>query len=361
MNGIQFYLQAARSTSRAGHMTFIDAPWALTALTQGQFWAERDFARDYGDGTRGRLPVGRHLRLGHAGDRSTASRRSSARASEVANEVLGADQGAPQRHGEDVLTDDMVHSWFLDPAIAWHAGAAAQPQRRRRCWSTRSARGRSARRRSTKIPNLFLAGDYVQTDIDLATMEGANESGRAAVNALLDASGSKAEPPRDVQALRPAGVRGAPSAADRELLHGRASRTRSTRRMSAAERVDAVVVGARCAGLGGGDRARARRAARGRARPRALPGRHALDAPAVRRAAWPSSQRARRARARAGARRAAAARRARWRGAGSTVRGALHAGRRDRLRAVRAPARARRRARRRPRARPAPRCARARA
>jgi uncharacterized protein with NAD-binding domain and iron-sulfur cluster len=44
------------------------------------------------------------------------------------------------------------------------------------------------------IPNLMLAGDYVQTDIDLATMEGANESGRAAVNALLERSGSKAEP-----------------------------------------------------------------------------------------------------------------------------------------------------------------------
>jgi len=42
--------------------------------------------------------------------------------------------------------------------------------------------------------NLFLAGDYVRTNIDLATMEGANESGRAAVNALLDAAGAKAAP-----------------------------------------------------------------------------------------------------------------------------------------------------------------------
>jgi len=41
---------------------------------------------------------------------------------------------------------------------------------------------------------MFLCGDYVQTDIDLATMEGANESGRAAVNALLEASESSAEP-----------------------------------------------------------------------------------------------------------------------------------------------------------------------
>ncbi|MFD6450499.1 FAD-dependent oxidoreductase, partial [Nocardia sp. NPDC060220] len=39
---------------------------------------------------------------------------------------------------------------------------------------------------------LFLAGDYVRTDVDLATMEGANESARAAVNALLDVAGSPA-------------------------------------------------------------------------------------------------------------------------------------------------------------------------
>ena len=40
---------------------------------------------------------------------------------------------------------------------------------------------------STSIPNLFLAGDYVTTDTDLACMEGANEAGRRAVNAILDA------------------------------------------------------------------------------------------------------------------------------------------------------------------------------
>ena len=44
----------------------------------------------------------------------------------------------------------------------------------------------------TRIPNLLLSGDFVQTDIDLATMEGANESARHAVNALLDEAGSSA-------------------------------------------------------------------------------------------------------------------------------------------------------------------------
>src|SRR5262249_57329127 len=46
-----------------------------------------------------------------------------------------------------------------------------------------------ARRReaTTAIPNLFLASDYVRTHTDLATMEGANEAARRAVNGLLDA------------------------------------------------------------------------------------------------------------------------------------------------------------------------------
>ena len=44
----------------------------------------------------------------------------------------------------------------------------------------------------TVIPNLFLAGDYCRSQIDLATMESASEGGRNAANAVLDASGSNA-------------------------------------------------------------------------------------------------------------------------------------------------------------------------
>ena len=43
---------------------------------------------------------------------------------------------------------------------------------------------------TTAIPNLFLASDYVRTYTDLATMEGANEAARRAVNGLLDAASS---------------------------------------------------------------------------------------------------------------------------------------------------------------------------
>jgi hypothetical protein len=44
------------------------------------------------------------------------------------------------------------------------------------------------------LDNLFLASDYVRTATDLATMEGANEAARRAVNAILNVSGIDAAP-----------------------------------------------------------------------------------------------------------------------------------------------------------------------
>jgi uncharacterized protein with NAD-binding domain and iron-sulfur cluster len=189
MNGIQFYLRRPMHIVR-GHMTFIDAPWALTALTQAQFWARRQFARDYGDGTAVdcfSIDISDWdtpgILYGKPAKRCTRP--------EIAREVLEQIKLHLNDNGAPVLTDDMIHSWFLDPAIAWS-------RRRRRntndepllvntvgTWEKRP-------KARTRISNLFLAGDYVQTDVDLATMEGANESGRAAVNALLDAAGSRA-------------------------------------------------------------------------------------------------------------------------------------------------------------------------
>ncbi|HYH57897.1 MAG TPA: FAD-dependent oxidoreductase [Thermoleophilaceae bacterium] len=213
MNGIQFYLSKPLEIVR-GHMTFIDAPWALTALTQAQFWADRDFPADYGDG--GQLDCFSidvsdwdtpGIVYGKKAKRCTPK--------QVAHEVLEQIKLHLNDNGEDVLTDDMIDSWHLDPAIRW------RPRRGRNTndepllvntvgsWERRPEAG-------TKVPNLFLAGDYVRTDVDLATMEGANESGRAAVNALLDAAGSKAEPVEMYTLYDPPEFEAA-KAADREL------------------------------------------------------------------------------------------------------------------------------------------------
>ena len=191
MNGIQYYMKKPFHIIH-GHLTFIDAPWAVTALTQAQFWADRDFPRDYGDGSQldsFSIDISDWdtpgIVYGKPAKQCTPE--------QVAREVLEQIKLHLNDNGEDILTDDMIDSWHLDPAIKWH------PARQRNSndepllvntvgtWEKRPTA-------KTEIPNLFLAGDYVQTDVDLATMEGANESGRAAANALLEASGSKAEP-----------------------------------------------------------------------------------------------------------------------------------------------------------------------
>ena len=69
---------------------------------------------------------------------------------------------------------------------------------------------------ATRIPNLVLAADYVRTHTDLATMEGANEAARRAVNAILDAVGSSA-PRCDVWKLREPPVLGPARTFDRVL------------------------------------------------------------------------------------------------------------------------------------------------
>ena len=87
-----------------------------------------------------------------------------------------------------VVDDAMLHSWFLDPAIMnpGHAGGRTTTSR---CSSRIRDRGRGGRNRSPQIDNLFLAGEWVKTDQNVTTMEGANEGGRQAANGVLLASG----------------------------------------------------------------------------------------------------------------------------------------------------------------------------
>ncbi|MQA24685.1 MAG: NAD(P)-binding protein [Micromonosporaceae bacterium] len=187
MNGIQFYLKRPTPIT-PGHISYIDAPWALTSISQAQFWDGRDFSRDYGDGTvRDCLSVDISdwdtpgIVYGKPAKRCTRE--------EVVREVWAQLTGHLNDVGEPHLRDADLHSWFLDPAITWTGDRNANDEplliNSVGSWVKRP-------KAHTAIPNLFLSGDYVQTNVDLATMEGANESARAAVNALLDESGSSA-------------------------------------------------------------------------------------------------------------------------------------------------------------------------
>ncbi|HEX6116184.1 MAG TPA: FAD-dependent oxidoreductase, partial [Solirubrobacterales bacterium] len=214
MNGIQYYLRRDVGLVR-GHMTFVDAPWALTALTQAQFWADHDFPAEYGDGeavdclsvdisdwdTPGIL-------YGKPAKRC--------RRPQVMREVWAQIKAHLEDTGESVLPDDVMHSWFLDPAIRWSPKRGRNRNDEPLLVNTVGSWERRPTAR-TGIPNLFLAGDYVKTDVDLATMEGANESGRAAANAVLEASGSTAEPVPMFKLYDPPEYEAA-KAVDRELF-----------------------------------------------------------------------------------------------------------------------------------------------
>jgi len=189
MVGIQFFLREPVDIVH-GHITFIDSPWALTALTQGQFWRDRDIRRDYGDGkVRDILSVdisnwdAPGIRYGKKAKRCSPR--------EIAREVLA--QIREHDTAAARLPDGIVHSWVLDPGIRWN------PRRGRNTNATPLLVNtvdswRKRPQATTRIPNLFMTGDFVRTDIDLATMEGANESARTAVNAILDRARSNAAP-----------------------------------------------------------------------------------------------------------------------------------------------------------------------
>ena len=189
MVGIQYYLRQKVDLVR-GHITFVDSPWALTALTQGQFWSERNFAADYGDGT---AVDSLSVDISNWDAPGMLVRKPAKQCSpdEVAREVLA--QIRYHHTAGDLLPEGIVHSWFLDPGVQYDATAGRNTNETPLLVNTAGSWNDRPGVRS-RIPNLFLAGDYVQTDIDLATMEGANESGRKAANAILESAGSSAAP-----------------------------------------------------------------------------------------------------------------------------------------------------------------------
>ncbi|MBT2526043.1 FAD-dependent oxidoreductase [Streptomyces sp. ISL-99] len=188
MTGIQFYL-TERTPILHGHLNCVDSPWSLTAIAQAQHWPDRDFPADYGDGTAADCLSVDISEWDKPGVLYGKTAKQCTR-EEVAREVWAQLKAALNDTGKTVLRDSALHSWFLDPGV----DGIGTPDPRNEDELLIHPVGTFHNRPSaaTKIPNFFLAGDYVSVDIDLATMEGANASARAAVNALLDRAGSTA-------------------------------------------------------------------------------------------------------------------------------------------------------------------------
>ncbi|WP_431042662.1 hydroxysqualene dehydroxylase [Streptomyces sp. P1-3] len=188
MTGVQFYLREPVPIVH-GHVNYIDSPWSLTSISQSQMWPDRDFAADYGDGTAAdcfSTIVSEWDKPGILYGKTAKE----CTKEEVVKEVWAQMKSALNDRGRTVLRDELIHSWFMDPAVDGLGGPRPTNDEQLLVHPAGTLHNRPTAR--TAVPNLFLAGDYVRNDMDLATMEGANETGRAAVNALLEADGSSA-------------------------------------------------------------------------------------------------------------------------------------------------------------------------
>lgn len=191
MTGIQYFLYEDVPLVR-GHTFFPDSPWALTTISQPQFWRDLGlFRRRYGDGEVGGL-ISVDISDWDTPGTFIPKPAKQCTPDEVAREVWAQLKAGLNGHtpAEATLTDDMLHSWHLDDELDY--GAGTPPTNHARLlvhppgsWALRPDA-------LTAVPNLVLAGDYVRTHTDLASMEGACEAGRRAANAILDRTGSAA-------------------------------------------------------------------------------------------------------------------------------------------------------------------------
>ncbi len=172
-----------------GHAIYIDSEWSLTSISQQQFWAGVDL-ESHGDGrVEGILSV--DISEWERPGKRTGKVASKCTPEEIRTEVWGQLTDHLNDGQETVLEEANVVRWFLDPAIQFPNPTEATNLEPLLVNTAGSWADRPQAR--TRIPNLLLASDFVRTHTDLATMEGANEAARRAVNAILDATGSPAE------------------------------------------------------------------------------------------------------------------------------------------------------------------------
>ncbi|NIJ52763.1 hydroxysqualene dehydroxylase [Dyadobacter arcticus] len=233
MNGIQFYLNKELDVVK-GHCIYVDSEWALTSISQLPFWGDYDIQLRGDGNVKSILSVDISdwdepypaLPKGHSPGQPVLN--ASGLAPMKANECQTYDE-IEQRvweqlkrslnvDGVEILTDDMktgsyadgdkiYKGYYLDHSLNEEVTPAAKDD-------TASVPGKKqpgkftlvdhepllintvnswASRPDAFLPgmsNLFLASDYVRTNTDLATMEGANEAARRAVNCIIDLSGA---------------------------------------------------------------------------------------------------------------------------------------------------------------------------
>ena len=191
MNGIQFFLREDVPMAH-GHVLYADSPWALTSVSEAQFWSNEHLP-ELGDGTvHGVLSAciscweTPGILFGKPAIDCTPQ--------EIAQEVWEQIKRSVNVEGQAILQDANLHSHFLDPDLI--DGDTGKVRLRDAEPLFVNFTDSWASRPEAVLPtrNMVLASDYVRSFTDVACMEAANEAARRAVNGLLIALGSSADP-----------------------------------------------------------------------------------------------------------------------------------------------------------------------
>jgi uncharacterized protein with NAD-binding domain and iron-sulfur cluster len=183
MSGVVFYLKVEIEFFN-GHLTFSGSDWALTGVAQSQHWQSNPA------NTFGRNDVQSILSV-VISDWNTPSSNTLRSAKQMSREEVKMEvwhqvlqskievmENGTKRH---LTQSDLVYC-YLDNAINDASGKIENNEpllvNEVNTWTLRP-------NSFTRVSNMFLAGDYVKNNMDLATMEGANESAKRAVNAIL--------------------------------------------------------------------------------------------------------------------------------------------------------------------------------
>jgi 15-cis-phytoene desaturase len=189
MNGIQFYL-SQDETIVNGHAIYLDSPWALTSISQRQFWTNVDLSQ-FGNGA-----VGGILSVDVSDWQSAGvvygKPAQDCSAEQIKEEVWTQLKQHLNVNGATLINDANLVTWFLDPDIEFPNPGTATNAEPLLINTAGSLQYRPEAQ--VQLENFFVASDYVRTYTDIACMEAANEAARRAVNCLLLAAGSNAPP-----------------------------------------------------------------------------------------------------------------------------------------------------------------------
>jgi uncharacterized protein with NAD-binding domain and iron-sulfur cluster len=201
MSGVLFYMNRDVSASK-GHIIYSDSPWALTSISQRQFWRANWPWNTYGNGQ-----VQDILSTIISDWTATGNKVHPIEAKNCTKQQIFEETWAQlkahlnQAGGGGAVTDADVVDRFLDPAITFDPNPPHKVLDNSEPLLVNTIHSRKHRPGAvTAIPNFFVASDYVLTNTDLACMEAANEAAREAVNGIL-ARANSTEPQCTIRPL----------------------------------------------------------------------------------------------------------------------------------------------------------------